>query len=356
MNSAKKAKKTSDTIYPVIIGNDGNKYVDPLQSDGKYLVRKYDVPELDDLEAFRSMLKDFEQRFLRNVSRGDFVAATSPEKLNHYIDKEREALKVIQMANAGPEKDEKLQAQEDVTKRWLATALLARAMRLSKYHIKLRKAGTQDPAELDPIKESIIKDTLEVMSLDPDLRNKRGHADSDGIIAEMPGEPRNIFVASTADSKDLMKLFYDNRYLKVAESMRSIDKAVAAVARITARHPELRTSLREMGETAKHKIQILHNDSDYPAIDLAYIAARDKTHGLIGEAMKEAVSKSGQAVGHIGRMKAKKYESLASDMTLIKQAADLIYDSALTRNGRDNGVAELKLAVKAAESQIVGKH
>jgi len=161
MNSAKKAEKTSDTRYPVIIADDGQKYVDPLESGGKYLVRKYDVPELNDLEAFRGMLKDFEQRFLRNVSRGESVARTSPNKLDEYIEKERTGLnEVRQKLDADPSND-KLQAEESVVKRWLATAILARAMRLSKYHIKLRTSDVTDTQQLDEIKDRMINEAKE---------------------------------------------------------------------------------------------------------------------------------------------------------------------------------------------------
>ncbi len=351
MNSAKKSARTDDTSFPVITGADGHKYVDPLESGGKYLVRKYDVPDVSDLPAMRNLIKDFEQRFLHFVDRGYNVTKTSPEKLDRYIEDERDLLQEIanqrkSSNNPAFEKD-----TEEQTKRWLGTALIGRSMRLMRHYLKQKEVGA-DNAKLEDIFQRVKSDMQEFNQLDVSLRGKRGYLDDDTAIKEMIGEPQKLFIACVLGQDQPIKDFYDGRYLKIANAMRTIDEAQNAVAGVLTMDRKIQATFKGMAEAAKHKIQIQHGDKDYPELDKRYMALRDDAQALIGKQINElavAFDKVGTRLKPAREAAAKKVANEVHALTCMKHATDIIYDIAVTRNPRDIGVKQLNLEIAVAD-------
>lgn len=350
MSAAKKAVRTDDTKYPVITGADGHKYVDPLESGGQYLVRKYDAADVSDLPAMRGLIKDFEQRFLHFVDRGYNVTKTSPDKLEAYIQHERSVLKDIEAQRKGSGNADYQKETEELTKRWLGTALVGRSMRLMRHYLKQKELGADD-AKLDDLQKRVSSDMGEFDRLGISLRGKRGYLDDDTAIKEMIGEPQKLFIASVLGNDQPIKDFYDGRYLKVASAMKSIDETQNSVAGILTTNRKIETTFKEMAKAAKNKIQIQHGDPDYPELDKRYMALRDDAQALIGERMNElavAFNKVGTSIKPAREAAASKAAKEVQALTCLKQATDIIYDVAVTRNPRDMGVKQLNLEIAVA--------
>jgi hypothetical protein len=354
----------SVTKFPIVeVG--GKDYVDPNFNNPtlcrKYLVRHYDVAETKSLNPYLSLVRDFELRFLHYVDRGYNIIGTKEDKLNTYIDKERA---IVNSQDPQVSEGEKLLAA-----RWLYTALIGRALKTARKHISERiengdtnknKAALEKlevsifgnmHQEEDP-KKQVAGDYIEALGLTTPLR-KRGYVDIDDTIGEMIGEPFKLFMASKqfnpeASREDnlpalnALQEFYDARYTKIADAMKSIDDAALAVSGVTRRYKEFKVPMNILVRTTKEKIQLQHGDQDYEAADRHYMIARNQVQEMI-TARELGLSKEiGQ--DNAPTRRAPEFRALET----LQAAKDLIYDIAVTHEKRDKSLALLENKALAA--------
>lgn len=323
------ARRDEREPFPLIIGTDGRTYVDPL-GDDKYLVRHYSPPSEKSLGTYLQLVRDFERRFLNYVDRGYSVLNKNDGDLDHDIMKWRTE---SQDANAPLGED-----QRDYAARMLRVALLGRAMRGAKSHIKMRLQGhsVEEPA-LQTLATQVEADIVETLSLPP-LRMKRGYKDVDDIVGEMIGEPQKIFFASLSGITDNIREFYAARYRKVAAAMQSIDMIHDAIEPVGKRFAGIPALLTEMKDSARIKIQLQHYDPDFDLADKRYNISRNKLHDFVADRQEEITQTGG------GWQAQTNLRALA----LLKDATDLIYDITTTHSARHKGARLLEVAVEKA--------
>lgn len=327
-----------------IVEKEGKLYADPLHSGGTYLVPQYELPSPGDLKGFLPLLKDFQQRFLHFVDRGYTLNKAHPKMIDSYIEREREALK-----GDMPEDVRQL------TMRWLKTALINRSMRNAVTHVEERMQEPEaiDQEKLNMLSRSIRQDTIEALQIPVGLRGKRGYVDDDGVLAEMLGEPQKLFLASLPTSPpDAMDAFNQTRCTKIAQAMECMDEVLHTVSAIVEKYPEFEQPMKKMVKHAKVKIGLQHGRPGYFEADKDYINARDHIHSLISGRQESILQREAALPAPLKRKGTGEMRNIISEMhgmAVIKDATDLVYDMAVTRDPRHKGLEWLKMQVKALD-------
>lgn len=331
-----KKTATYSTNFPVV-EKDGHTLVDPYHDKpeiaGKYLVRYYAVPETPSLDFYYNGVRDFEKRFLNFVDRGYNIAKVKKETLNRYIEKEQSVLDNPKIS----------EGERELATRWICTAKTARMAKAAREHLHLRieEGEKADPTKLKQLEQQINDDYLAVIMSPLRPLRKGGGIDIDDTTGEMMGEPYKMFTASLTNNADMVKQFFDARYVKTAQTMRSIDNACDAISGITARYKEYKKPVQEMAAAAKDKVQLQHSDPDYQAADRRFMIARNHLRNMI--AQERLVLEKEADEGKSLTRKAPRINALDR----LDEATSLMYDLTITHYPRDKSVKSLAIKVIA---------
>lgn len=324
---------------------EGTYYVDPLDSDGRYSVKGYEVPvagEKAHLPTFDALLKEFNDRFLNYVDRGHTLRKINDADMDKLIERERAKYE-----------DETLpQARRDLAGIWYKTALLNRSAANARKHIQLRmniNEAEPDPKVLDALQTKFLEDWFAAEAIPLELRTKGGVVERDTIFDEMLGEPRKIFQASLPESfPEAMEGFFNTRYGKVAKAKRVIEHTVKAILPLARDyHPDMELPLLQMAVNAMLKIELQRGvDKDYPEADQSHIAYRNVVRKIISDkqvTLQAAVSPH----GHVGRMNSVQTARISA-LNFIEKGCDIIRDMAITRDDMPKALQWLQTSIRAA--------
>ncbi|MCG6943056.1 MAG: hypothetical protein LJE69_17635 [Thiohalocapsa sp.] len=149
----------------------------------------------------------------------------------------------------------------------LAGALFNRATTIFTKLVELQADGV----EVEP-DDALMKECgdylLEALELGRLVRHRGG----DEGIDELWGEPFKAFSQPIAT-------FYQSRYVKIAQTMRDIDRitgTIAATFEGSKQLPELKPQLDELAEAAKRKCEILRTDPVIFSVWPAFVVASDR--------------------------------------------------------------------------------
>jgi hypothetical protein len=310
------------------------RFIRPLENKD-YQVRVYDPPPLEDLEAYKRLIVDFEKRFFRNADRGHEVLGVTD--INQYIEQKSTAYEHA----TGPEKD--------LEGGMLRIALIRRGVDHALQHIQMRidAAASKTPADgkkLDELYENIGKDFMAAYNL-PALRLSRGQPDVDDVLGEMQGEPLKLFSATLTGSADMIKEFYRSRYGKTAEAMECIDKITQSMRKLdTGRggyhNQQVQGALVRLADAAKERMQLQRGDPDFHDADVALRSARND--------MQDLLLNTGNGVPiHLPGDRKKQGAMDPLETTLARSALNLVYDVAMTHDAQNHRAKELAASVES---------
>lgn len=332
-----------------IVEISGRKYVEvPLRdkeksTDGQevlktYRVRHYEQPRPEKLDSYAHLMVDFEKRFFRNVDRGHEILGVA--NIDEYIKQKRAAYKKAQ------------EPEKELEGCMLHTALIRRAVDNALRHIRLRIGESTSEETADPLKRkelevlytSINSDFLETLNL-PKLRLNRGQPDTDEVVREMVGEPFRVFTASISHSPEAIGEFYRTRYLKTAQAMECIDTVVNTMAQLDVektgyRHQHTQETLEKFAHAARERMQLQRSDPDFHAADVALRSIRNEIQDALYNAGKEAPP-------HLPRDRKNRETGNPLAGALVKNAVNLIYDVAMTRDAQNHRAQELADSVES---------
>ncbi|MBY0408247.1 MAG: hypothetical protein K2Q01_11190 [Rickettsiales bacterium] len=319
-----------NVVYPIIT-KDGVDYVDPI-GGGKYLVKVFEAPEYHNLSGMLKLLESFERRFLHTVEGGHVPMRYNSAELDTYIEEKRKAY----AAATGGEKELEGAA--------LCIAILERGLRLAKKHITHRiKHNPPDAAVLKALHERVDADLVSTSDYFKHVRRKRGHMDVDDVLGEMRGEPYFIYMATLTDKPDTLTFFLRNRLSKAASAMRCIDRMAEAVEPLVQQPPLAEAGapamLKELAEAAKLRVQLMREDPDFSAADRRLTVAHHALQAL-------APPKPQAAPAHLPASHPAKQGVSPTTLALVKEAADMMLDTAIIRVQRNVSAADLAARVQ----------
>jgi hypothetical protein len=149
----------------------------------------------------------------------------------------------------------------------LAGALFNRAATIFTKLVELQEDGVQVEPD-DALMHECGQYLLEALELGRLVRHRGG----DEGIDELWGEPFKAFSQPIA-------AFYESRYVKIALTMRDIDRITATIAATfegSRQLPELRPLLDDLAEAAKRKTEILRTDPVIFSVWPAFVVASDR--------------------------------------------------------------------------------
>nr|WP_058554740.1 hypothetical protein [Thiohalocapsa sp. ML1] len=149
----------------------------------------------------------------------------------------------------------------------LAGALFNRAATIFTKLVELQEDGVQVEPD-DALMHECGQYLLEALELGRLVRHRGG----DEGIDELWGEPFKAFSQPIA-------AFYESRYVKIALTMRDIDRITATIAATfegSRQLPELRPLLDDLADTAKRKTETLRTDPIIFSVWPAFVVASDR--------------------------------------------------------------------------------
>ena len=153
----------------------------------------------------------------------------------------------------------------------LAGALFNRAATIFTKLVELKADGV----ELEP-DDALMKECGDYLLEALELGHMVRHRGGDEGIDELWGEPFKAFSQPIA-------AFYQSRYIKIALTMRDIDRIIATLTTTfegSAQVPGVGPLLAEFGRTAKRKCEILRTDPVIFDVWPAFVVARDRLRNL----------------------------------------------------------------------------
>jgi hypothetical protein len=199
-----------------------------------YWLRCYDPP-LDSLAAKKRLIEALTRRLFNHVEHGINIPGKRLDEVRAAYDAETDAeLKRVKGA-------------------MLAGALFNRAADIFTRLVELQEMGVSiDPD--DSLMNECGRCLIEALEFGKSVRHRSGEESID----ELWGEPFKAFSIS-------ISAFYESRYIKIAQTMRDIDRIAAAMAeafRETVMFPEAPALIREFAEAAKLKVEVLRTDPE----------------------------------------------------------------------------------------------
>lgn len=105
------------------------------------------------------------------------------------------------------------------------------------------------------------------------------HISGEEGVDEFLGEPLKIFTLPIKD-------YYESRYIKIAQAMRTIDEIIERMIEVFGRiprFPDVAPRLKEYGETAKRFTEIMKSDPDFFTIWPEFVVFRDRIMAYVPE-------------------------------------------------------------------------
>ncbi len=160
----------------------------------------------------------------------------------------------------------------------LAGALFNRATDIITSVVELEDKGVH--ISLD---NELVKQCGECLSEAMELGKSVRHFSGNEGIDELWGEPLKAFSLSTVD-------FYDSRYVKIAQTMRDIDRINEVLTQTLEAFEEFDYAwpiLVDYAEFAKHNCEIMKTDPDYFCIWPKFVTSSDRLQKLVETILDE---------------------------------------------------------------------
>lgn len=227
--------------------------------DGYWI--KYYEPPRDTLQTKRQLIQALTRRLFNHVEHGINIPGVRLNEARAAYESETE-----------PER-------KRVKGAMLAGALFNRAADIFTSLVDLQSAGVEITHDNTLMREC-GQCLLEALDLGRLVRHRGG----DEGIDELWGEPFKAFSMTIEE-------FYDSRYLKIAMTMRDIDR-IARVLKETFAHnlliADLDARIDRLAETAKRKCEILRTDPAIFEVWPSFVVAADKLCQLFPEPPTDA--------------------------------------------------------------------
>lgn len=197
-----------------------------------YWIKRYEPPA-DSLEAKKRLIHALTRRLFNHVEHGINIPGIR-------LDEARDAYKRA----TDPE-------LKRVNRAMLAGALFNRAADIFTKVVELQSVGVEIAPD-DALMHECGQCLLEALKLGRMVRHRGG----DEGIDELWGEPFKAFSISVED-------FYESRYIKIAQTMRDIDRVADTLVDAMADEglfPDIEPCIRELADAAKHKCETLRTD------------------------------------------------------------------------------------------------
>ncbi len=215
--------------------------------DGYWI--KYYEPPADNLEAKKQLIQALTRRLFNHVEHGLNIPGNRLDEARHAYERE-----------TNPER-------KRVAGAMLAGALFNRAADIFTKVVELQEAGvaiTPNDALMDQCGQCL----LEALELGRMVRHRSG----DEGLDELWGEPLRAFSIPVED-------FYKGRYLKIAQTMRHIDRIADAMVDTLAGEGffhGIEPHIRELADAAKNKCEILRTDPMIFEVWPAFVVAGER--------------------------------------------------------------------------------
>ncbi len=158
-------------------------------------------------------------------------------------------------------------ARKRVNGAMLAGALFNRATAIFRKLVELQADGV----EIEP-DDALMKECGDYLLESLELGKLVRHRGGDEGIDELWGEPFKAFTQPIAE-------FYTSRYIKIALTMRDIDRLATTLSATFAgstQVPDIQPLIAEFAEAAKRKCEILRTDPTIFEVWPAFVVARDR--------------------------------------------------------------------------------
>ncbi len=223
-----------------------------IHYDG-YWIKYYQPPADDTLNAKKRLIEALTRRLFNHVEHGiNIPGKRLDDARNAYEQEDDPALKRVKAA-------------------MLAGALFNRVTDIFKKLVELQDLGVQIESD-----NSLMRECghclIEALKLGQNVRHRSGEEGID----ELWGEPCKAFSISVED-------FYESRYIKIAQTLRDIDRIAAALMDTFSRNspfPQAPALIYELGGMAKEKCQTLRTDDDIFDVWPRFVVASERLCAL----------------------------------------------------------------------------
>jgi hypothetical protein len=218
-----------------------------IYTDGYWI--KYYEPPPESLAAKKSLIEALTRRLFNHVEHGINIPGFRLAEARAAYERETD-----------PDR-------KRVNGAMLAGALFNRATSIFTKLVELQADGVEVEPD-DALMQECGDYLLEALELGRLVRHRGG----DEGIDELWGEPFKAFSQPIA-------AFYDSRYVKIAQTMRDIDRITATIAATfegSRQLPALKPLLNDLAEAAKRKTEILRTDPVIFSVWPAFVVASDR--------------------------------------------------------------------------------
>lgn len=223
-----------------------------------YWIKRYEPPS-DSLEAKKRLIHALTRRLFNHVEHGINIPGIR-------LDEARDAYK--------RETDSK---RKRVNGAMLSGALFNRAADIFTKVVELQSLGVAIAPD-DALMHECGQCLLEALELGRMVRHRGG----DEGIDELWGEPFKAFSIPVED-------FYDSRYIKIAQTMRDIDRVADALVDTMIGEglfPCIEPRIRELADAARHKCETLRTDPVIFEVWPAFVVAGERLCRLVPQLPK----------------------------------------------------------------------
>ena len=215
--------------------------------DGYWI--KYYEPPADSLDAKKRLIEALTRRLFNHVEHGINIPGVRLDEARRAYERETD-----------PER-------KRVTGAMLAGALFNRAADIFTKVVELQSVGVAIAPD-DALLYECGQCLLEALELGRMVRHRNG----DECLDELWGEPFKAFSIPVED-------FYESRYLKIAQTMRDIDRIADAMVETLVGEglfPGIEPRIRELADAARHKCEILRTDPVIFEVWPAFVVAGER--------------------------------------------------------------------------------
>lgn len=210
---------------------------------------KYYEPPPESLESKKALIEALTRRLFNHVEHGINIPGIRLAEARAAYEKENDP------------------GRKRVNGAMLAGALFNRAATIFTKLVELKADGV----EVEP-DDALMKECGDYLLEALELGHMVRHRGGDEGIDELWGEPFKAFSQPIAD-------FYQSRYIKIAQTMRDIDRLTATLITTfegSSQVPDVGPLLADFGDAAKRKSEILRTDLAIFTVWPAFVVARDR--------------------------------------------------------------------------------
>jgi len=222
-----------------------------ISIDGYWI--KYYEPPPESLESKKALIEALTRRLFNHVEHGVNIPGLRLSEARAAYEREND-----------PDR-------KRVNGAMLAGALFNRAATIFTKLVELKADGV----EVEP-DDALMKECGDYLLEALELGHMVRHRGGDEGIDELWGEPFKAFSQPIAT-------FYQSRYIKIAQTMRDIDRIIATLVTTfegSSQVPDVGPMLAEFGVAAKRKCEILRTDPVIFDVWPAFVVARDRLKTL----------------------------------------------------------------------------